>query len=92
MQHQNVDKIWKVSKDETIMKQIHPDTLLLRSNGATANVSDVLYDQDEERALEIRAELNRFISDSNKYMEQDNDTLDENDPIYCVEGDAIEYE
>jgi hypothetical protein len=25
-------------------------------------------------------------------MEQDNDTLDDNDPIYSVEGDAIEYE
>jgi hypothetical protein len=61
MQHQNVDEIWKVARDETIMKQIHPDTLISRSNGAIANVSDVLYDQDEERAVEIKAELNRFI-------------------------------
>jgi hypothetical protein len=89
---EGVEETWKISRDETIMKNMQPDAILSQTNGAIADVSEGFYNQDEERAEEIRSELNRSIPDSNRDMAQDNNTLDDNDPVSSVEGDAIEYE
>jgi hypothetical protein len=42
---------------------MHPDAISSKINEAIANVSEVFYDQDEERAEEIRSELNHSVPD-----------------------------